>query len=59
MPETTAVLCTGLFTALRQRLTDRAFLERQRQSDKDFTRQRCLPFVVVIVFLLNLVKRAL
>ena len=59
MPETTAVLCTGLLTALRQRLTDRDFLERHRRSDKDFTRQRSLPFVVVIFFLLNLVKRAL
>ena len=59
MPETTAVLCTGLLTALRQRLTDRDFLARHRQSAKDFTRQRCLPFVVVIFFLLNLVKRAL
>ena len=59
MPESTAVLCTGLLTALRQRLTDRAFLERHRRSAKDFTRQRDLPFVVVIVFLLNLVKRAL
>ena len=59
MPENTAVLCDGLITALRQRLTDRDFLERQRQSTKDFTRQRCLSFVVVILFLLNLVKRAL
>ena len=59
MPETTAVLYTGLLTALRQRLTDRDFLARHRRSDKDFTRQRCLPFVVVIFFLLNLVKRAL
>ncbi len=59
MPEPTAVLCTGLLTALRQRLTDRDFLARHRQSAKDFTRQCCLPFVVVIFFLLNLVKRAL
>jgi hypothetical protein len=59
MPETTAVLCTGLLTAIRQRLTDRAFLERHRQSAQDFTRQRCLPFGVVICFLLNLVKRTL
>jgi hypothetical protein len=59
MPENTAVLCDGLITALRQRLTDRDFLERQRQSTKDFTRQRCLSLVVVILFLLNLVKRAL
>jgi len=59
MPETTATLCTGLLTALQQRLTAREFWERHRQSAKDFTRERCLPFVVVVVFLLNLVKRAL
>jgi len=59
MPETTAVLHTGLLTALRERLKARDFLERQRPSDKAFTRQRCLPFVVVVVFLLNRVKRAL
>lgn len=59
MPETTAARCTGLLTALQQRLTSRAFLERHRQAVKDFTRERCLPFVVVVLFLLNLVKRAL
>ncbi len=59
MPEPTAVLCTELLTALRQRLTDRDCLARHRQSAKDFTRQRCLRFVIVIFFLLNLVKRAL
>lgn len=50
---------TGLFTVLRQRLTGAGFLTRYRQSAKDFTRRRCLPFVTVILFLLNLVKRSL
>ena len=60
MPENTAVLHAGLLTALRERLNAGDFLERQRQSAKAFTRPRCLPFlVVVVVFLLNLVKRAL
>ena len=59
MPETTAALCTGLLTALQQRLTADEFLARHRQSAQDFTRARCLPFVVVVVFRLNLVKRAL
>ena len=59
MPENSASLCTGLLTALKQRLTAPDFLERHRRFPKDFTRQRCLPFVVVILFLLNLVKRAL
>ena len=53
MPETTAVLHAGLLTALRARLSARDCLEGQRQSPKDFTRQRCLPFVAVVLFLLN------
>lgn len=59
MPENSASLCTGLLTALKQRLSAPDFLERHRRSPQDFTRQRCLPFVVVILFLVNLVKRAL
>jgi hypothetical protein len=59
MPENTANLITGLLTALRQRLTAPDFQERHRQSPKHFTRKRCLSFVVVILFLLNLVKRSL
>ena len=59
MPENSASLCTGLLTALKQRLSAPDFLERHRRFPKDFTRQRCLPFGVVILFLLNLVKRAL
>jgi hypothetical protein len=59
MPESTASLYIGLMTALRQRLTAPDFLERHRQSVKAFTRQRCLPFVTMVLFLLNLVKRPL
>lgn len=59
MPEHTASLYMGLLAALRQRLTAPDFLERHRQSVKAFTRQRCLPFVTLVLFLLNLVKRSL
>jgi len=59
MPDDSASLCTELLTTLKQRLSAPDFLERHRRSPKDFTRQRCLPFVVVVLFLLNLVKRAL
>ena len=59
MPENTAHLCVGLLSALKQRLTAPDFLERHRRSTKDFSRQRCLPFVVVLLFLLNLVKPGL
>lgn len=59
MPENTASLYIGLMTVLRQRLSAPDFLERHRQSVKAFTRQRCLPFVTMILFLVNLVKRPL
>jgi len=59
MPDSTASLYIGLMTALRQRLTAPDFLERHRQSVKAFTRQRCLPFVTMVLFLVNLVKRPL
>jgi hypothetical protein len=48
MPENSASLCAGLLTTLKQRLTAPDFLERHRRSAKDFTRQRCLPFVIVV-----------
>jgi hypothetical protein len=59
MPAKTASLYIGLMAVLRQRLTAPDFLERHRQSVKAFTRQRCLPFVTMVLFLLNLVKRPL
>lgn len=49
----------GLFQCLRTRLYSPDFQVRYRQHPRDFTRQRCLTFVVVVCFLLNLLKRAL
>lgn len=54
---TTAYL--GLFKCLKEKLFSEEFKERHRQTQTNFTRQRCLPFVIVVIFLLNLVKRAL
>jgi hypothetical protein len=48
-----------LFQCLRSRLCSPDFQARYRQHPQDFTRQRCLTFVVVVCFLLNLLKRAL
>lgn len=59
MSPQTEMLCTDLIKILKERLNSRDFLERHRQSDKAFSRQRCLPFVTVMLFLLNLVKRSL
>jgi hypothetical protein len=59
MSPQTEMLCTNLIKTLKERLNATSFLERHRQSDKDFIRHRCLPFVTVVLFLLNLVKRSL
>ena len=48
----------GLIEHLKARLLSPDFLARYRQAPRDFTRQRCLTFVVLIVFLLNLLKRS-
>jgi hypothetical protein len=49
----------GLFACIKNLLFSVEFKERQRQRPANFTRRRCLPFALVIIFLLNLVKRAL
>ena len=59
MDPTTEALHTELIETLKRRLSSTDFMERHRRSSKDFTRTRCLPFVIVVLFLLNMVKRAL
>ena len=54
---TTAYL--GLFKCLKDLLFSEDFKERHRQKQTNFTRQRRLSFAIVVIFLLNLVKRAL
>jgi hypothetical protein len=44
---------------IKQLLESEAFKERYRTSEKAFTRHRTLTFPIVILFLLNLVKRGL
>lgn len=52
-------LCTGLIATLKTRLLAPDFLARHRRTPQAFTRKRSLPFVSVLLFLMNLVKRAL
>lgn len=59
MPNDTAVACVGLLESLKSRLLSLDFKSRHRRNEKDFTRKRCLTFVIVVTFQLNLVKRAL
>ena len=44
---------------LKKELGSDEFLERHRRSPKDFSRQRILTFCTVILFLINMIKRAL
>src|SRR4051794_28409245 len=44
---------------LHDLINDPGFIARHRRSETDFTRQRALPFPVVVLFLLNLIQGAL
>jgi hypothetical protein len=44
---------------LKNELMSEEFLERHRQKPTDFTRHRILTFCTVVLFLINMVKRAL
>ncbi|MGB7294675.1 MAG: IS4 family transposase [Candidatus Aminicenantales bacterium] len=59
MDEKTIERYTGLITHLRQLVSSDEFVKRHRQREQDFTRQRCLSFMTVVLFLINLIKRAL
>jgi hypothetical protein len=59
MSSDTAAACVGLLESLKSLLLSPDFKSRHRRNKKDFTRKRCLTFIIVVVFLLNLVKRAL
>lgn len=50
---------TGLVNHLRKRLESEEFLSRHRERKQDFTRKRCLPFTVVVLLLINMMKRSL
>ncbi len=49
-------ICAKLIDFIKKIITSPEFIERNRHSHKNFTRQRKLPFHVLIVFLINLVR---
>lgn len=59
MHTATASASLGLVERLKSLISSDDFKDRHRRSKKDFIRTRCLTFAIVIMFLLNLVKRAL
>jgi hypothetical protein len=48
--------CANIICSLKHLLHSPAFIERSRKSQKDFTRQRKLPFHLLILLLINFVK---
>ena len=49
-------ICAELIIFIKKIILSPDFIERNRHSDKNFTRQRKLPFQVLIAFLLNFVR---
>ena len=49
-------ICAKAVKFLKEIITSPDFVSRHRQSKRDFTRQRKLPFHVLIVFLINFVR---
>jgi len=58
MDSVTETAYLGLFQEINTRLSSFDFMVRHRETEKSFTRNRCLTFIVLITFLLNLLKRS-
>lgn len=59
MDQETAAKYKGLIKHLKTTMSSAEFMKRHRINEQAFSRERSLTFVVVIVFLLNMIKRAL
>ncbi len=49
-------ICAKLIVYLKKIIISPEFISRHRQSEKDFTRQRKIPFHILIAFLINFVR---
>lgn len=52
-------LCAATITFIKNKLISLEFISRHKQNLTDFTRKRSLPFHVLFVFLINLIKSSL
>jgi len=59
MDSNTIQFYTGLAGCIKRRIGSNEFKERHRVSKKAFSRERTLTFPIVVLFLVNLVKRSL
>ena len=49
-------ICARLINFLKEIINSEQFIRRHRQSPTDFTRQRKLPFSMLIFFMINMIK---
>ncbi|MBF0524153.1 MAG: hypothetical protein HQK56_03545 [Deltaproteobacteria bacterium] len=52
-------LCANLIEFIKNIISSEEFISRHRKSEKNFTRNRCLPFASMIIFMMNLIKCAI
>lgn len=52
-------ICANLIEYLNKIIFSQDFLSRHRRSEKDFVRERLLPFHTVVFFLMNMIKGSL
>ena len=58
MDTVTETAYLGLFQEINACLSSLDFMVRHRETEQSFTRNRCLTFIILITFLLNMLKRS-
>lgn len=59
LPPIASECVVTLINDSRDRIDDKAFLQRHRRDEKSFTRKRCLPFGVMMILLLQKTARSI
>ena len=52
-------LCANLLDFIKKIILSKDFISRHKQSSKDFIRTRSLPFITVVLFLMNLLRSSI
>lgn len=52
-------LCTSLFDFIKKIIISKNFISHHKRSSKDFSRNRTLPFSIMALFLMNLLKSSI
>jgi hypothetical protein len=52
-------LCASLIDSIKKIITSQDFISRHKRASKDFSRNRRLPFITVVLFLMNLLRASI